>query len=374
MGASGGGAEVTGGPALPGAEVYALARQLDFTSLAGRHTGGMCWPFSQQQWHQLLWYLTRVTIVPPQHARLVPEVSVLECYMSYLYLNGDVRFQSGRTDADHGGWFSAHLDAFTHGLQHFQGLASFDMLIPKVEKGQPRVTWLRSLGLPPSLRLGPGILIPEWGIARQKIFQISRVAPVLEADAPPHAQLWRRLPVGKPGSQNSPVGSQLRLTPLAWGPRFRIRQKSTPPRWYRETLSARPFVAWLRRHSLAAYSLGNSSLLDILQQGGVSSTAQLGHFARAQTFQAIRTKRFLAHAEEATKRGQHLSSTATVGQRPICDACHRPGPLSCAFRWLSMRCDVSSTSGFDARPVTDSLAAQLQQTQEISHLLRRLLD
>ena len=45
------------------------------------------------------------------------------------------------------------------------------------------MTWLRRSGLPPSLRLGPGILIPEWGIARQNMLQISRIAPDRDSKA-----------------------------------------------------------------------------------------------------------------------------------------------------------------------------------------------
>ena len=62
---------------------------------------------------------------------------MLECYLSYLHLNGDVRFQSGRTDTDHGGWFSAHLDAFTHGLQHSRALPVLTCLSLRSRKDNP---------------------------------------------------------------------------------------------------------------------------------------------------------------------------------------------------------------------------------------------
>ena len=131
----------------------------------------------------------------------VPPVSVFECYLAYVMLNSNARPKSGTPDSAHGNWLSSHLDAFVSGLQQFQALCCRDDFIPRIEKGHPKVTWLRQVGFPPSLQLGAGILIPAWGAVRQQIASLTRDVPPLEADAPPHAQSWRRTSVGTPGSQ-----------------------------------------------------------------------------------------------------------------------------------------------------------------------------
>ena len=339
----------------------------------GRHTAGLSWPFTQQQWHKLLRFLTQVTILDGPKAALVPEVSVIECYMAYLHLDGDVRFQSGTPDASGGGWLSTHLDAFTHGLQFAQGLACRDFLIPRIEKGHPRVTWLRKLGLPPSLKLGPGIIIPAWKQARQKLLHLSSSPPEVEGDAPPNAQLWRRLQVGIPDSQCGQIPGLLSTRPVAWGPPRRLPTKTQTPQWYNEVLDARPFVRFLHAHPLAGYRIGTKTLLDLLSEGGVSSHAQVGHFARALRFQSIRTTRFLAHAKVAQQQKSHISQHASVGERPFCAACSRAGTLTNVFRWLSLPCDSISSGDFDPHPTVRSLEQQLQQTEATHHLLRRLL-
>ena len=126
------------------------------------------WPL-RRSWSQPLWYLTKVTIVPPPP----PRVWFPLCRLwSYLACNGDTRFQSGATPHANGEWFSSHndLDAFASGLHYV-------FLIPRIGQGHSRVTWLRRLGPPSSLQLGRGILIPEWGFARQRLLTLSRDHP-----------------------------------------------------------------------------------------------------------------------------------------------------------------------------------------------------
>ena len=240
-----------------------------------------------------------------------------------------------------------------------------------MEKGHPKANWLRSLGLPPSLKLGPGILLLNWGQVHQRLCDLCQGSPVLEADAPPHAQIWRRLTVGKPGSQCSPHEGALPATPLAWGPPRRILKKQKPPQWLHEIHDAGRVVRWVLRHDLVRIRVGELTLLELLQNAGVASQAQLGHFARALTFQSMRSRRFLDHARTAKHKRYHISAVSESGVRPICAACSSPGPLTNSSRWLGLPCPRLG-QGFDDAPIIASLERQISETDETLRLLARL--
>ena len=111
--------------------------------------------------------------------------------------------------------------------------------------------------------------------------------------------------------------------------------------------------------------------MELLQQGGVASSTQLGHFARALTFQGLRAKRFLTHAKEAISRECRISSISASGQRPICAACGASGTLTNSSRWLSLPCP-SSGHGFESLPVLSSLERQQSEVEETLRLIARI--
>ena len=227
------------------------------------------------------------------------------------------------------------------------------------------------LGIATFLTNGTGILLPNWDQARQRLVDITRDSPPLEADAPPHAQIWRRIPVGIPGTQCTLLAGDLKATPLAWGPPKRLTQKKKPPQWLLEIFDARPFVRWITGTPAARVCVGQTTLLELLQNGGVASRAQLGHFASATTFQGLRTKRFLTHAQSAVSRQRHLTDISASGMRPICAACSSSGPLTNTTRWLVSPCPLSG-GGFDDRPVIRSLEQQKFEIEETLRLLALL--
>ena len=330
-------------PPLPHPGLWARARQLDFSALVGRNAPGHTWPFTQLQLHRLQWFLTLIRVVDdPRSLRFQP-VSLIEVYISYLITNGWARFLSTAPESAQGGRITSHLEAFRDGLQYIQATACYDYLLPCIEKGNPRVMWLRRIGLPDSLEMGKGILIPHWQEVRRYLCRLSRETPDLEPGAPPNAQLWRRLSVGIPGSQVDPSLGTLPTRPLAWGPATRIARKMRPPTWIRDIHTVRPFVRQIEADPRFETTVGSRTLRSIMCDGGVSSPMQIRNFGRTQMLQGQRTQRFIEHARHAFRRGVHISSTPDIGVRPICRACGKCGPMTNAYQWLALPCPDIAT-------------------------------
>ena len=247
-----------------------------------------------------------------------------------------------------------------------------DFLLPRIEKGQERVTWTRQLGLSDHLALGHRILVPRWKAVRQYLCGLALQIPEFEDGASPHAQGWRRLSVGQPESQLNSSSGTLPKHPVSWGPSVRYRHKTTAPKWVQEIQIARPFVRMILTEPRFSVTMGGRPLRDILSSAGITSFAHIRNFRRTLMLQGQRIQRFHAHALRAPQAGKHISWDAEIGKRPICQACGKCGPLTNGLKWLESSCDGLAHFERHSEVLTSlqsqlSAAAELRQTLALLH-------
>ena len=122
--------------------------------------------------------------------------------------------------------------------------------------------------------------------------------------------------------------------------------------------------------TVAYVQVGPTIVLQLLQEAGVASHAQMGRMIQAQKQQLQRTLKFQAHALVAQDRQQHATHTVQVGARPVCVACRRVGTHSKAFNWVQQACDM--IMHHEMNDTHQALAAAAASTRRLIELLQML--
>ena len=353
---------------LPAGDVWSRARRLDFSCMGGRKVGNVAWTFTQRQWNRLQHYFSRVYVPCPGDESGVPQVTVLELYISYVITNGMHRFHSGISAQANGEWLSSHLDRFLSAIQMFQGMVSQDDFVHG--QGAPHTIekW-PTTHLPPSPILRCKLLLPNWEQTRQEMCRLARDVPPSDGTEPPHAEMWRRLSLGKPNSQNLDMGS-LPTHALIWSPLRRFAGKAKPTLWMQEIRDTRSYRASLRAHPVMGVEIGGKTVASYIQESGVANAVMLGKLQQTLNYQVKRLDSLVEHAKSAVAKKQHVSTVADVGKRPQCVACQQIGTLSKPFHWLRTRC--GHVYALDMDIIYADLQTQRRQSLELLQAISKL--
>ena len=355
----------------PGQAMVLGSRLINFDAMVARHAHGSAWAYSARQWHRLANYVALLRIATGGGGGSLRRLSTLEIYVSYVLLNGGYRFVSGTGPLNRGEWVSSHLGAFENALASFQRLAMYDEVFPVKMSSAKKADWLAGRGLPPSVELRAPVLIPNLPQVDACLEALSSSVPCLNGEERPAADLWRRLVLGKPGSQLLDEGGAIPTTPIIWRKLVRFRGKAPPPTWHRQILDTRPYRRALEGRPEAWMDAGDGKkVLDLLVEAGIATKIQLGAYFTSQRNQLARIEKFLLHATLAKQNRQHLTVMASTGMRPIRAACKRTGTLARAYSWIRGHCE--EVMRFDESPVVEALAQQKERLLRLLPLLARL--
>ena len=192
---------------------------------------------------------------------------------------------------------------------------------------------MRVLGLPCQTLLASDVLIPNPVEVSELLSGLATELPNLTGSEPAGAELWRRLTLGQPDSQNHASLGTIPNLPLPYLPPHRIRSKQSAE-WVRQVYQSRSFLSLLRSSNDLGLEVFGTSLATHLQQAGVCSLEQLREYGKRCTMRATRARSILAFV---SRGGSHVTDSAS-GIRFLCASCSKSPPLSHALRWLSRPC------------------------------------
>ena len=362
-------------PAPVSERQWALGSPLDVSCNSNLSSSRMPWMYSRSQYNRMCHWLAGLRVAP--RSEMVPRLSILELYVSYLLANGSRRFSSGLTDNVNGAWWTTQLAQFARGVRSAQGLVLGAALLPPTDKGAERLDFVRRWHVPPQVAvIRVGLMLPRHQEVRDFLDNWCLMPAGQSHSSTSGAELWRRQTISIEHSQLEDSGS---LSPrsLGWDwactiRRARWHQKSAVAPWMTSFYQMRSWVAKVTDR-LAAHNL--SHVVDVMAVEGVGDVRDISMCAGKKTKKAKLLSAIADDNDKAAGSSNHIGQGG--GLRLQCALCEQCAPLSHSRVWFRKQC--TSDRGGRGRVIMEvnksmrALAGQLEEEAAALRTAARVL-
>eukprot|EP00971_Amphidinium_carterae_P049292 971579-Amphidinium_carterae.1 len=272
------------------------------------------------------------------------------------YLSNDV------PDHSHGGWLSLQLSHMRLCVLSFQARSASVQLLPTGRACQADLIRWPCPVLPPLLQLATPLLIPHHARVCQLVAEIVRQIHSYSGVMSKGLEIWRRVELGKPGTQMGLHGS-LPTSSLLCLPMRRIMQKSKPPLWQARAIQARSFLRSLDGHPAMHVSVGGYSFGELIACEGVHCKKSLKRFLVSQRKLMLRCEWISKLNGQNERAGKHLCGDP-LSVRASCARCGEVGRMRHTKTWYSAKC-LSVLGSFDFDALQNHIGIQLAQLTQV---------
>ena len=203
---------------------------VDFYYVERIYNKAPTWPYSGQAWKEMNAWASMLRHDNSEQ----PPPTILECYLSFLWVSGGQRWLTDIDEGSHGHWISRQLHAFGQALNAFQKLAAAMYFFDPDGSKPGKAEWGRIYGLPTLDRIYVSLCLPGGGTFDDVLESAATQIGTSHGMAP-CAEAWRRWTPGQGGTQMTHEHRN-------WAPslrdlaRRRIRVKGPLPTWRRQAL------------------------------------------------------------------------------------------------------------------------------------------